>query len=66
VYLKKAKPLDGLLRERPARHDLPGRNPVVQAQVYATAGIAHRRPPGTAWSPCRDRFAQAWRCHRDL
>ena len=28
VYLKKAKPLDGLLREPPARHDLPGPNPV--------------------------------------
>ena len=28
VYLKKAKPLDGLFREPPARHDLPGPNPV--------------------------------------
>ena len=28
VYLKKAKPLDGLLREPPARHDLPAPNPV--------------------------------------
>ena len=33
MYLKKARPLDGLLRERPARHDLPDPNPVVQAQV---------------------------------
>jgi hypothetical protein len=28
VYLKKAKPLDGLFRERLARHDLPAPNPV--------------------------------------
>jgi excalibur calcium-binding domain-containing protein len=28
VYLKKAKPLDGLLRELPAKHDFPAPNPV--------------------------------------
>jgi hypothetical protein len=44
VYLKKAKPLDGLLRERPARHDLPGRNPVVQAQVLRYGGHRSSTP----------------------
>ena len=27
-YLKKARPLDGLFRERPPKHDLPAPNPV--------------------------------------
>ena len=41
VYLKKAKPLDGLFRERLARHDLPAPIPFAPVQVLRTGCVTY-------------------------